>query len=576
MGAAASKSIEERIRERAAAAHRPTLLEKLTTTYAGWAGVIAMAVALAMAVAQLRRRKKALAPMAEDSGATPPTAEEATLASKKPNVASLAPVAEDCAAATAEDALARLADWPAAGALTFSALGTDDRQLVRLAALKRGLTVRSRSRAGARILVVKPAEAEAAAAVAEEATVDAAADAALPANLFVWVVLSSCSRMLTHLATARQLPCRVEVLRGEGAVQQFRYKRNNGSALLAARCDSVADAATVAAALVADDILAYPLRKAFVVEEATHATFDGAAAALVAALDAAAAAAAATDGAGGGSRTTVRLQVWPKTLMARLLGSLPAEPALWELSPQATGGLVGSVVRLASGVFKVGASGADCYAGNVEMRNHGEAAGGIDSQICRAFYKLREAVQVAQVDEQFSFAGAVAVDAGAAPGGWTKYLASDRGCSRVYAVDPGDLDVSLLSTQGNVRHVRSLVQEALPVIVSELAAEGKVLDIFVTDLCPHHPREMQDILQPLLRDGMLRPGGLVVVTFKFGQGHTEAAFDKQAAEQVAQLDGLLQKGRTTLVHLMANRLRERTLIGYAASHGASPPPPSVE
>ena len=546
MGAAASKSIEERIRERAAAAHRPTLLEKLTTTYAGWAGVIAMAVALAMAVAQLRRRKKALAP-----------------------------VAEDCAAATAEDALARLADWPAAGALTFSALGTDDRQLVRLAALKRGLTVRSRSRAGARILVVKPAEAEAAAAVAEEATVDAAADAALPANLFVWVVLSSCSRMLTHLATARQLPCRVEVLRGEGAVQQFRYKRNNGSALLAARCDSVADAATVAAALVADDILAYPLRKAFVVEEATHATFDGAAAALVAALDAAAAA-AATDGAGGGSRTTVRLQVWPKTLMARLLGSLPAEPALWELSPQATGGLVGSVVRLASGVFKVGASGADCYAGNVEMRNHGEAAGGIDSQICRAFYKLREAVQVAQVDEQFSFAGAVAVDAGAAPGGWTKYLASDRGCSRVYAVDPGDLDVSLLSTQGNVRHVRSLVQEALPVIVSELAAEGKVLDIFVTDLCPHHPREMQDILQPLLRDGMLRPGGLVVVTFKFGQGHTEAAFDKQAAEQVAQLDGLLQKGRTTLVHLMANRLRERTLIGYAASHGASPPPPSVE
>jgi hypothetical protein len=67
MGAAASKSIEERIRERAAAAHRPTLLEKLTTTYAGWAGVIGAAVALAMAVAQLRRRNKALKSAPNDS-----------------------------------------------------------------------------------------------------------------------------------------------------------------------------------------------------------------------------------------------------------------------------------------------------------------------------------------------------------------------------------------------------------------------------------------------------------------------------------------------------------------------------
>jgi hypothetical protein len=31
------------------------------------------------------------------------------------------------------------------------------------------------------------------------------------------------------------------------------------------------------------------------------------------------------------------------------------------------------------------------------------------------------------------------------------------------------------------------------------------------------------------------------------------------------LDGLLEKGATRVVHLMANRLRERTLIGYAAA-----------
>ena len=100
-------------------------------------------------------------------------------------------------------------------------------------------------------------------------------------------------------------------------------------------------------------------------------------------------------------------------------------------------------------------------------------------------------------------------------------------------------------------------------IVAELAAEGKQLDVFVTDLCPHHSQELQEIVQPLLRDGMLRPGGLVVLTFKFGGGYTEESFDKQAAEQASQLEGLLEPGRTTLVHLMANRLRERTLIGYA-------------
>lgn len=37
-----------------------------------------------------------------------------------------------------------------------------------------------------------------------------------------------------------------------------------------------------------------------------------------------------------------------------------------------------------------------------------------------------------------------------------------------------------------------------------------------------------------------------------------------------QLDGLLEKGSTKVVHLMANRLRERTLIGYAAAGPAGP------
>ena len=489
-----------------------------------------------------------------------------------------------CDATGADEALAALAEWHAgvsgAAAMTFTSLAADDRAAVRLAALKYGLTVRSAGArsVGLRKLIVKTPEAEAAAtrtdelrtSAPSESTVSAAEDCARQANLFVWVLLASHTRMLAHLTASRQLPCAVQVLHGKGSQQLFRQSRNNGHALLAARCESTAEASKVAAALVSDENLAYPLRKVFVVDEAMHGTVGDAAAALAAALDAAASA-AANAAATTDSRVPVRLQCWPKLLLSQTLMALPDEATSWHLSPQVPGGIVASIVQLASGAFKVGVSPADTYAGSNAKRCHGESSGTVDSQICRAFYKMPEAVQIARVDEHFSFPGAVAVDAGAAPGGWTKFLADDRGCARVYAVDPADIDVKLLSSQDNVRHVRSKVQEAMPVIMAELASEGKQLDIFVTDLCPHHAEELHSILQPVL-SGMLRPGGLLVVTFKFGTGYTEEAFDKQAAQEVAKLDGLLQTGRTTLVHLMANRIRERTLIAFAA-HAAEEPEP---
>ena len=56
----------------------------------------------------------------------------------------------------------------------------------------------------------------------------------------------------------------------------------------------------------------------------------------------------------------------------------------------------------------------------------------------------------------------------------------------------------------------------------------------------------------------------MVLTFKCARGYTEAAWEKIARAQVAQLDGLLAPGETTVLHLMANRLSERTLVGYLA------------
>lgn len=44
-----------------------------------------------------------------------------------------------------------------------------------------------------------------------------------------------------------------------------------------------------------------------------------------------------------------------------------------------------------------------------------------------------------------------------------------------------------------------------------------------------------EVLHPLLKGGILRPGGLIIVTFKFGSGYTEETWDRMAAKQAAQV-----------------------------------------
>lgn len=60
MGAAGSKPLAERIRERAALAHRPTLLERLLGSYVGWGVMGAAAAAAALLGVFARRRLKSL------------------------------------------------------------------------------------------------------------------------------------------------------------------------------------------------------------------------------------------------------------------------------------------------------------------------------------------------------------------------------------------------------------------------------------------------------------------------------------------------------------------------------------
>ena len=64
------------------------------------------------------------------------------------------------------------------------------------------------------------------------------------------------------------------------------------------------------------------------------------------------------------------------------------------------------------------------------------------------------------------------------------------------------------------------------------------------------------------RPRLLRKGALVVLTLKVKatRGFTESRCAEVAEAQRMKLEGLL--GGMRVVHLMANRLRERTLVGY--------------
>ena len=64
------------------------------------------------------------------------------------------------------------------------------------------------------------------------------------------------------------------------------------------------------------------------------------------------------------------------------------------------------------------------------------------------------------------------------------------------------------------------------------------------------------------RPRLLRKGALVVLTLKVKatRGFTESRCAEVAEAQRMKLEGLLEGMR--VVHLMANRLRERTLVGY--------------
>jgi 23S rRNA C2498 (ribose-2'-O)-methylase RlmM len=170
--------------------------------------------------------------------------------------------------------------------------------------------------------------------------------------------------------------------------------------------------------------------------------------------------------------------------------------------------------------------------------------------IPRAYYKLQEALERFGGDLQSQLKDKVALDCGAAPGGWTQYL-MHRGCAKVYSVDPGDLLPSVLRIHG-VEHLKMKLQDAI------LILPQNSIDVFVSDMCLHEMETQIDFM--VNAKPLLKKNALFVLTLKCVVGHSDSSCNLQVEKVVSRLEGICFGVKT--MHLFVNRRRERTVIGY--------------
>jgi 23S rRNA (cytidine2498-2'-O)-methyltransferase len=156
-------------------------------------------------------------------------------------------------------------------------------------------------------------------------------------------------------------------------------------------------------------------------------------------------------------------------------------------------------------------------------------------QISRAEFKLLEALEVFELTLP---AGGVALDLGAAPGGWTRVLR--RHALRVVAVDPADLH-PLIESDPAVVHVRQTAGECLPT--------REQFDVILNDMRMDADGSVR--LMILAADS-LKPAGLAVMTLKLpGQ--------RRAQVVARSLDLLRQRYRIVGARQLFHNRREITV-----------------
>jgi 23S rRNA U2552 (ribose-2'-O)-methylase RlmE/FtsJ len=264
----------------------------------------------------------------------------------------------------------------------------------------------------------------------------------------------------------------------------------------------------------------------------------------------------------------VRVQIFPPSLQKHILAAFEADEEKLDrmrifVSPTGTTHSL-SVVQLtpdekdgSAGLYMFGVC---CSDKRVDKTIRG--ANENKDDICRAYFKLQEAFDryfeqtpASTVTRSFP----IALDCGASPGGWTKYLSETLNCDRVYSIDPGALLPAVLSMRG-VKHLKMRIEDAWPLLLKELKGKDSLVNLWVSDMCLHLISSQVDALLLAIELGIVKAGSMFVLTLKCTGGYTKASFDSQAQLEVDRLKDITRGLK--VMHLFSNRIGERTIIGY--------------
>lgn len=264
----------------------------------------------------------------------------------------------------------------------------------------------------------------------------------------------------------------------------------------------------------------------------------------------------------------VRVQIFPPSLQKHILAAFEDDEQKLDrmrifVTPTGTTHSL-SVVQLtpdegggSPGLYMLGVSFSDkCVEKTIRGANENK------DDICRAYFKLQEAFDryfERNSDSNVTRSFPIALDCGASPGGWTKYLAETLRCDRVYSIDPGALSPAVLSMRG-VEHLKMRIEDAWPLLLRELSGKGSRVDLWVSDMCLHLISSQVDALLLAIELGIVSAGTMFVLTLKCTGGYTKASFDSQAQVEVDRVKGFTRGLK--MMHLFSNRIGERTIIGY--------------
>lgn len=253
---------------------------------------------------------------------------------------------------------------------------------------------------------------------------------------------------------------------------------------------------------------------------------------------------------------TYRLNVFPPKMLSDVLGHLP------DSDDEITRKISPTTYSHELSILKLKPSGSNkefFLIGSYKALQYSSANQGSLDDVSRAYHKLQEAFsrydfnRVGNTVSQKKIA--TALDCGAAPGGWTKYLDEAFQCQTIYSIDPGDLSPSI-AAKPNVVHLQMKIEE----VFEKYAQRLGFIDIWVSDMCLHQMSSQIDTFLEARERGIVGSGTFFILTLKCNVGRSRKFFDAQAAEQAARLKDVTRNLQT--LHLFANRSGERTLIGH--------------